>query len=551
MIRALLSISVLSVVLSVSEAGAPKAVLSGADLDRLSPGMRSVLSGLQYLLNAHQIQQFMSLPGDEERNEWIERFWQINDPTPTTAENEMRTEHLVRVGLAAEYFPSKKWPGWDKRGEVFIRYGLPDFRGKIWGEVTVRRFYPPGELWYYRRHDMLVSFQQTGADGEYKYAIDPLGAAQNISPDLAEFLLYDTGEGLAGKIPQDLLEFYTAPQRDEVYRTLGDPVAEADYLMSKPRELPENIDALMDPNLPYELPKDISSVFQKDKITDIATNFESVLEDNPVSYPFNFNREELPFFFAVDRFRGGENSNRVELQVEVPVNVQGGETLEERYQVRAVVWDSQFNEVARSERDIVLHAEPGTAEWADLLPTQMAFSVGAGYYRLAVSVRGERSGRESSYRTSFWSEDFDLGLALSDIVFARKIAPTEESSIFTRGALEVVPHAYRVYGRAFPIPIYFEIYNLALDPRGVATFKVEYRIVPRSDDKKSLGERFAGAPPVVASEFESSSYGAHEPHYIFVGTENLRKGSYEVLITVTDNLSNQTAYRKGAFSIVE
>lgn len=551
MTRFLLSISIVCLAVSAAAAGPPKAGISAEDVSGLAPSLQAELAGLQYLLNAHQIRQLLSLPGDEERREWIERFWRINDPTPTTPENEMRTEHLVRVGLAADYFPGKQWPGWDKRGEVFVRYGLPDFRGKVWGEVTVRRYYPPGELWYYRRHDMLVSFQQSGANGEYKYAIDPLGSAENISPDLAEYLLYDPGEGLAAKIPQDLLEFYTRPERDEFYRSLGEPWREGEYLMSKPRELPENIDALMDPNLPYELPKDISAVFHKDKITETANNFEIVLEDTPVSYPFNFDREELPFFFGVDRFRGGENSNRVELQVEVPVNVQGGEALEETYQVRAVLWDSEFNEVARGERDIVLRAEPQSEQWANLLPTQMAFSVDRGHYRLAISVRGERSGRESSYRTSFSSEDFASGLALSDIVFARKIAPAGDTSIFTRGALEVVPHAYRVYARGVSIPIFFEIYNLAPDPRGAAAFKIEYKIIPATRGKKSLRERFAGTPPVVASEFESSAYGAHDSQYIFVGTENLREGSYEVLITVTDRSSGQTAYRKGTFSIVE
>jgi GWxTD domain-containing protein len=533
------------------DAGTPVKKISKEDVENLSPAMRDIFAGLQYQINAHQAHQFLSLPSDGEREVWLERFWRANDPTPTTPENEMRTEHLVRVGLARQYFPSSKWPGWDRRGEVFIRYGPPDFRGKIWGEVTVRRFYPPGELWYYRRHDMLVSFQQSGSGGEYKYAIDPLGSAENISPDLAEYLLYDTRQGVAKKIPQDLLEFYAPPEKDLVYRTLGDPAEEGRYLMSKPRELPENIDALMDPNLASELPDDISAVFHTERVRKTANNFESVLEDTPVSYPFNFNREELPFFFGIDRFRGGETTNRVELQIEVPVSVGAGETLEETYEARAVLWDSEFNEVAHATREIVLRASPGGAAWANLLPTQMVFTLEKGYYRLAVSVRGEKSGRESSYRTSFSTEAFGPELALSDIVFARKVAPAEEASIFTRGALEIVPHAYRVYSRSFPLPLYFEVYNLALDPRGVATFKIQYKIIPQSPRKKSLLQRFAETPPVVASEFESSAYDSYEPHYISVRTENLQKGSYELLITVTDNLTKKTAYRKGTFSIVD
>jgi GWxTD domain-containing protein len=531
--------------------GTPEYRPKASDAERLSPEMREAFAGLQYLLNAHQIRQFLDLPGDEERVRWLERFWRLSDPTPTTPQNEMRTEHLVRVGLARQFFPSKRWPGWDKRGEVFIRYGVPDFRGKIWGEVTVRGLHPPGELWYYRRHDMLVSFERSGRGDEYIYAVNALGDADKISPDLAEYLLYDTREGLAKKIPQDLLEFYLSSAPDETFRRFGEPEREGAYLQSKPRELPENIDAIMDPNLPYELPRDISAAFQKEKIRKVADNFEITLEDTPSSYPFNFDRRELPFYFAVDQFRGGESTNRVEVQIEIPVSVEKGDTLEETYRAEVVLWDAKLDEAARMEREIVLHAAPGSAEWANLLPTQMAFPLSRGYYRMAVSVRGENSGRESVYRTSFSSEAFGPGLALSDILFARKIAQAGSPSIFTRGPIEVIPHPYRAYSRSFALPLYFEIYNLKLDGRGVSSYRIQYRIVPQAKEKRNILDRLRETAPVVASEFESSGYGEHETQYIFVRTENLAKGPYEVLVTVTDNQTGEMTYRRGTFSIVD
>jgi GWxTD domain-containing protein len=532
-------------------AGTPRHQVSREEAQRLSPSAREVLAGLQYLLNAQQIRQYMSLSSDEERAKWVDRFWLLNDPTPTTPENEMRTEHLIRAGLSREYFASRDWPGWDRRGEVFIRYGAPDFRGKIWGEVTIKKFYPPGELWYYRRHDMLVSFEQSGKGNEYIYAVEPLGAAENITPDLAEYLLYDTNESLAEKIPQDLLEFYEAPATDDRYRTLGDTQRETEYLMSKPRDLPENIDAIMSPNLAYELPRDISAAFDKDRIQEVANNFEATVEDTPTSYPFNFNREELPFFFGVDQFRGGEGTNRVDVQIEVPVSVEKGDTLEETYTAEVVIWDANLAEVARRQREIVVHAAPGGAEWANLIPTQTVFSLRAGYYRMAVSVRGENSRRESSYRTSFSADSFAPRLALSDILFARKIAQAENVSIFTRGALEVIPHPYRAYSRTFAIPLYFEIYNLALDARGVSSYSIEYAIIRQSSKKQDFLERFRGTPAEVASRFESSSQGENDTQHILVRADNLAKGSYEILVTVKDNLSNQVAYRKGTFSIID
>jgi GWxTD domain-containing protein len=552
MIRRLLA-AVLAVVLfpAPGVSRAPRHAVSREEAARLAPAARETLAGLQYLLNAQQIRQYASLPSDEARAKWADDFWLLNDPTPATPQNEMRTEHLVRVGLSREYFRSAAWPGWDRRGEVFIRYGAPDFRGKIWGEVTVKKFYPPGELWYYRRHDMLVSFEQSGKGNEYIYAVEPLGAAESITPDLAEFLLYDTNESLADKIPQDLLEFYEAPVTDDRYRTLGETQKEAEYLMSKPRDLPENIDAIMDPNLAYELPRDISAAFDKERIQEVANNFEATVEDTPASYPFNFNRKELPFFFGVDQFRGGEGTNRVDVQIEVPVSVEKGDTLEETFRADVVIWDADLAEVARKQREIVVRAAPGDAVWANLIPTQTAFSLGPGYYRLAVSVRGEKSGRESTYRTSFSTERFGSRLAVSDILFSRRIAPAENASIFTRGALEVIPHPYRAYSRTFAIPLYFEIYNLALDARGVSSYSIEYAIIRQSPKKQDFLERFRGSPAEVASRFESSSQGDNDTQHILVRADKLAKGTYEILVTVKDNLANEVAYRKGTFSIID
>ncbi|UCH83285.1 MAG: GWxTD domain-containing protein [Candidatus Latescibacterota bacterium] len=522
-----------------------------ADVNKLSADMQYVFAGLHYHLNAYQTRQFLSLADDEKRAQWVKRFWELNDPTPTTPENEMMIEHNIRVNLAKLSFPSKKWPGWDKRGEVFIRYGPPDYRGKIWGEVTVKKMYPPGELWYYHRHTMLVAFEEFGRDGEYIYAIDPLGIWENMSPDLIDFLIYDTRDGLAQKIPQNYLEFYAAPTPAQIPNR-ANPYQEDAMRLSLPREQQEAIDAIMDPDLPAALPKDVSDVFHRDQIREIANNYEIVLEETPATYPFNFNRLELPFYFGVDQFRGGDNSNRVEVSIEVPVVVEGeGGSFEETFHAKVVVWNSQFEEVARRDREIVLRKSADVAGFANLLPTQVVFTLPKGYYRMAVAVRGAKSGAESSYRTSFSCDPFGPDVAISDILFARKIAPTEEVSIFSRGALDVIPHPVRAYSRKYPLPLYFEVYNLMLDRRGVASYTVEYKIIPHSNLKKRFWQRFDETAPVVASEFQSSGYGESETQYIYVGTENLDLGSYDILVTVTDDLTQSVTYRKGTFSIVE
>lgn len=531
---------------------APKYRVSRAEIERMSKEMQDTFAGLQYLLSPYQTRQLLSLKSDEERIAWIDLFWKQRDPTPTTPKNEMEVEHNIRVKLARQFYKSNRWPGWDKRGEVFIRYGPPNYRGKIWADVNVREMQPPGELWYYSRHAMLVSFQNFGLKGEYIYSIDPLGPAAKFSPELTEFLLYDTSESLGNQIPPQYLEYYAAPAYAPVPIS-PIPGREEAFKMSRPRELDVAIDALMDPDRVDMLPNNVMNVFQHDQIREVANNFEIVLAETPSSYPFNFQQKQLPFYFAVDQFRGGPNTNRVDISVEVPVSIESSEQTDAdgTFHAEVVVWDALYNEVLRREADVIVRAAPGVTEWSDLVPTQLMVALEKGYYRLGISMRDASSGKSSSYRTAFEIDPFGSKLGISDILFARSISEAKSPSIFTRGPLDVVPHPVRIYKRSFPMPIYFELYNLTLDSRGVSSYTLEYKIIPHTKKKEGFWERFRGATPVVSSKFQSSGFGVNEAQHLFVHMDNLSKGSFDLLITLTDDFTQQVAIQKAAFSLVD
>ena len=96
----------------------PEYKVARADVEKMSPEMQERFAGLQYILNAYQIRQLLSLDTDSLRAAWIDVYWKSRDPSPTTRKNEMKVEHEIRVMLARQFFEIKKWPGWDKRGEV-------------------------------------------------------------------------------------------------------------------------------------------------------------------------------------------------------------------------------------------------------------------------------------------------------------------------------------------------------------------------------------------------------------------------------------------------
>jgi hypothetical protein len=300
------------------------------------------------------------------------------------------------------------------------------------------------------------------------------------------------------------------------------------------------------------VPKDVSMIFKRDEAEEIANNFEKVLEETPASYPFNFTNKPLPFYFSVDQFKGGNGINRVDVNIEVPVKSNEDDSLmqDQKFTASVVVWDASYKEVAREQREFKLRTEPGSGQWAKLIPTQLVFSLQEGYYRMGVAVESI-SGASTTYRTVISTENFSAGQAISDILFASKIANLSENSMWARGSLHVVAHPLRVYKKAFSIPIYFETYNFALDDRGATSYSVEYKVIPHSREKRRFWERFQDTAPVVSSSYDASGYGMDEPHHFRLGTENLWKGSFDILITVYDKISQKTTYRKSTFSIID
>ncbi len=120
-------------------------------------------------MNCFQWKQYLTLPARSERDGWLETFWLYLDPTPTTTENERRMEHEARVAAARQLFSIPREPGWDRRGEIYIRFGEPDARTIIDPDVSKWGAPPPREQWYYMRFDMLVSFADITHNGEYFY----------------------------------------------------------------------------------------------------------------------------------------------------------------------------------------------------------------------------------------------------------------------------------------------------------------------------------------------------------------------------------------------
>lgn len=118
---------------------------------------------------------YKSLPDAASRQEFIEEFWRIRDPDPTTEENENKIEFENRIAFANEWFGNwktfagrsigegkEKDRGWKTaRGRVYIILGPPSMVNYDLGWGPMRLYNDnssPHEVWYYHQYELYVYF---------------------------------------------------------------------------------------------------------------------------------------------------------------------------------------------------------------------------------------------------------------------------------------------------------------------------------------------------------------------------------------------------------
>ena len=139
-----------------------------------------------YIISDDERKAFKQLSNDEERDQFIEAFWQRRDPTPDTEENEFKEEHYRRIEYANEHFAAGI-PGWKSdRGRMYIMYGPADEIESHPSGGTYERPIEEGggetstfpfEEWRYRYiegigQEVMIEFVDTCMCGDYHMTLD-------------------------------------------------------------------------------------------------------------------------------------------------------------------------------------------------------------------------------------------------------------------------------------------------------------------------------------------------------------------------------------------
>lgn len=457
---------------------------------------------VRYLITPEEKRIYESLESPERRLAFIERFWELRDPTPGTPENEYRDDHLERFATATRLFAAGK-PGWaTDRGRIYILLGPPNqIQRNPTGRGPMER---ASETWTYNGIDnpqlpasVDLDFVDFHGTGEFELVSD----LDTTAPIWSEQF---------GYVHSNLDAYALRRHADRLYdERLG-------------------IDRFRDPTA---IGRDYLDFFRTvreiDRVPEIhlerlASLRESVEAD--VSFGAGGVEEEVAFF-------GGEgNASVVDVTLALAYDElrSTGVSGQRHYSVDlyAALRDGGTT-VAEQERRLNFRLAP--EEWERLrdkrILQSLELTAPPGDYELLLLTRDNTTG--AIRQDAFPVEVPDLRpstLKLSSLTLASHVerarggdGASSAQAAFQRGDLVVVPNVGGAYGPGQNLLLYVQAYGLALDEDGSNRVSIRgriwrdgkpFRAIPAQHPYPAPQDRMAFTLGVALSGFEPGSYTA-------------------------------------------
>jgi GWxTD domain-containing protein len=137
-----------------------------------------------YIISPEERIAFVQLTNDEDRDLFIEQFWERRNPEPDSQDNMFKSEHYRRIVYSNEHFSSERTPGWKTdRGRIYIQWGPPE-------EIESNKPDTGGrvETWRYRYlegvgENVVAGFADPDLTGDYRLEFLPEPEKDRFKPD--------------------------------------------------------------------------------------------------------------------------------------------------------------------------------------------------------------------------------------------------------------------------------------------------------------------------------------------------------------------------------
>ncbi len=529
-------------------------------LGKVDPEEREYYTELVYVVSEEEYEQYAKNDTEGGKAEFRRRFWASRDPKPATVVNERLVEHYRRVMYAREHFSNGQQP-WDRRGDIYIRYGTPDDQQRFimqTGENPMKYYRPTGNaridairernfMWRYR---LKIGASGTNwSDPTARQTRDP--EASSYLPELDGGRFFGTDHYAIRAKTQALgylAESWVYLEHDlELFFVDQIGVGKYDYPLG-----------VHETNITEAV---IQNRYNPRKIAD------ALIEKIPESYDYDYGGAPLQFLYDIVSYKGEEGRADVEVAYMVPAvqleTVKDGRGMRTWFDSHIVLQDGDYNRVAQTSRrigpiDRPLVSGSENDVGIEIHTGVMDLDVPAGNYRAVIEVRDEATRRIGIFEQDYPVPEYTGNtLMMSDIKLAVSISPAETSDgPFVRNGLRIEPNPARLYQRTDPVHFYYEIYNLTRDASGRTSYQVELevkikdrrrhifwrilksidRLVRRIDNEQS-----------VLMVFENEGNRPDEYSYTSIDTGASPTGTYEMSVRVTDMHSGQTAVRTKVF----
>jgi GWxTD domain-containing protein len=120
-----------AITLGAWQQGVPTRNVSQSSADRntstVDPYNKWLSEDVVYIIDGAERTAFLKLTTNEERDHFIEQFWERRNPEPGTSANKFKEEHYRRIAVTNKHYSRAGTPGWQTdRGHMYILYGPPD-----------------------------------------------------------------------------------------------------------------------------------------------------------------------------------------------------------------------------------------------------------------------------------------------------------------------------------------------------------------------------------------------------------------------------------------
>jgi GWxTD domain-containing protein len=482
---------------------------------------------------------FKQLSNDEERDNFIEAFWQRRDPTPDTEENEYKEEHYRRIAYANEHFAAGI-PGWKSdRGRIYIMYGPADEIDSHPSGGTYERPMEEGggetstfpfEDWRYRYlegigQEVIIEFVDSCMCGDYHMTLDRSEKdALKYTPN-AGLTLYEQ-MGMSSKAARfsggGLEQLGAGPMSSDLQTKEFDRLEQFAKLQAPPpvkfKDLEEIVNTKLITNL---MPFDVRSDFVK-------------VTGDTVLVPITIQMK-----YRDITFNNKDGVQRGTVNIFGRVSTLTGRVVQ------------TFEDTAQV--DVPAELLPRTAENSSVY--WKALPLRPGRYKIEIAVKDVNGDRKGLWSRGIVVPEYsDDKLSTSSLIVADQMeaVPTKDVSAgnFVIGVTKVRPRVAPADGkpamfnrsRDQKVNFWMQVYNLGVDDKthkASATF--EFDIVNIATNK-----------PVVQKTESTDTMGNVGDQVTLqksIAAANLQPGVYRIEIKVNDNISKQTVDPSATFAV--